>query len=126
MPQDFPSFQQMYDATDDEREQALALQASLPSDYTQPADALGDDMWAEMVRRDAANLGSAAEEDFRFRWDWEMTPQQRAAALADVALQREMNAFIDKASGMAAKPPVDPVEFAAGVRERRAERARRI
>jgi hypothetical protein len=126
MPDDFPSFPQMYEATDAERSEALALQASLPSDYTQPADALGDDAWAELVRSDAANLGAAAEADFRFRWDWEMTPSQRAAALADIALQREMNAFIDKASGMAAKPPVDPVEFAAGVRARRAERARRI
>jgi hypothetical protein len=55
-----------------------------------------------------------------------MTPQQRADALARIAMQREMNAFIDKAAGMAAKPPVDPEEFAATVREMRAERARRI
>lgn len=126
MTEVFPNFPQMYDATDAERSEALALQAFLPSEYTRPADALGDDVWDTLVRQDAAHFGAEAENDFRYRWNWEMTPQQRAAALADVALQREMNAFIEQASSAAVKPPVDPMEFAAGIRARRAERARRI
>lgn len=122
---DFAPFSSMYEAPDAERMNALALQASLPSDYTNPADALGDEAWAQLVQRDLVE-GTDSLSQFRLDWDWNMTPAQRADALANIALQREMAAFVDKASDLAVKPPVDPVEFAARVREARAERARRI
>ena len=70
--------------------------------------------------------GEMAAADFRARWDWEMTPQQRADMLANVALEREMKAYIDAASDAAAKPPVDPVEFAGRIAAARMERARRM
>lgn len=125
MPDDFPSFPSMYEAPDAERMDALALQASLPSDYTSPADALGDEAWAELERRDMVE-GTDSLSQFRLEWDWNMTPAQRADALANVALQREMAAFVDRASDLAVKPPVDPVEYAGRVREARAARARRM
>lgn len=122
---DFIPFSGMYGATDQEREDALALQATLPSDFTDPADAVGDEEWSQLEHRDLVH-GTDAVGDFRYQWDWFMTPAQRASALADVAFRREMGSLIDEASALAAKPPVDPAEFAAGVRERRAERARRM
>lgn len=121
-----PLFSQMPDAPDDERVSALMLQASLPADYTQPADALGDDVWESLVQQDLAGGGEMATADFRARWDWEMTPQQRADMLANVALEREMKAYIDAASDAAAKPPVDPGEFAGRIAAARMERARRM
>lgn len=126
MPPDVPSLWAAKDAPDDEREQALAMQASLPADLVNPADVLGDEAWNAALQEDYLAHGDRALAGFRSAWEWGMTPQQRADALARVALDREMNAFIDAASGLAVKPPVDPEEFAAGVRERRAERARRI
>ena len=122
---DFIPFSRMYDATDRDREDTLAIQASLPSDYTDPADAVGDEAWAGLTRRDAVE-GTDAVSDFRYQWDWHLTPAQRASALADVALQREMGSFIGAASEFAAKPPTDPAEFAGRIREMRAERARRL
>ncbi len=122
---DFVPFSSLYDATDRERADALAMQASLPSDYTDPVDAIGDAAWEQLRRRDAV-AGTDALSDFRYQWDWRMTPAQRASALADVALEREMAAFVDAASGFAVRPPVDPAEFAGRVQARRAERARRI
>lgn len=126
MTGELPLFSQMPDASDDERVSALALQASLPSEFTQPADALGDDVWGSLVQQDLAGGGEMAAADFRARWDWEMTPQQRADMLANVALEREMKAYIDAASDAAAKPPVDPVEFAGRIAAARMERARRM
>lgn len=126
MPDELPSISKMWDSPDDERAFALADQASLPSDLVNPADAMGDARWKEAVDADLMGMGENALNDFRYRWDWEMTPAQRAAALADVALQREMDSFVDAASDLAAKPPVDPQEFAAAMLGRRAERARRV
>lgn len=126
MSLDIPSLWAAKDAPDDEREQALALQSTLPADLVDPADVLGDEEWSAEVQEDYLASGERALAKFRSTWEWGMTPQQRASALARVALDREMNAFIDAASGLAVKPPVDPEEFAAGVRERRAERARRV
>lgn len=125
MPQDVPSLWAAKDAPDDEREQALALQASLPSDLVSPADVLGDEQWGAALQEDFMANGENALAKFQSMWEWGLTPQQRAAALADVALQREMTAFIDGASGLAVKPPVDPEEFAIAIRERRLTRARR-
>lgn len=126
METEFPVFSQMYGAPDAERAEALAVQASLPSDFVDPADAVGDAEWRGLVDADIAEMGEGALADFRTRWDWEMTPAQRAAALADVAFRREADALVDDASSFAAKPPVDPQEYAAQTLERRAERARRI
>lgn len=123
---DVPNLSASWDATDDERGFILADQASLPSDMVNPADALGDARWQSLVDADILGQGEAPLADFQYSWDWEMTPQQRAAMLADVAFDREMTALIDEASGLAAKPPVDPVEFADAIRERRAGRARRM
>jgi hypothetical protein len=126
MPTDIPSLWAAKDAPDDVREQALAMQAFLPADLVNPADVLGDETWGSALQEDFLAGGENALANFRSVWEWNMTPQQRADALAGVELQREMGAFIDKAAGMAAKPPVDPESFAATIRETRAERARRI
>ena len=125
MPTVIPSLWTSKDAPDDVREQALAMQASLPADLVNPADALGDEAWGTALQEDFLAGGENALANFRSVWEWSMTPQQRADALAGVAMQREMDAFIAKAADMAAKPPVDPEEFAATIREMRAERARR-
>lgn len=125
MPTVIPSLWASKDAPDDVREQALAMQASLPADLVNPADVLGDEAWGTALQEDFLAGGENALANFRSVWGWSMTPQQRADALAGVAMQREMDAFIDKAADMAAKPPVDPEQFAATIRELRAERARR-
>lgn len=125
MPMDIPSLWAAKDAPDDVREQALAMQATLPADLVNPADVLGDETWGAALQEDLLAGGENALANFRSVWEWSMTPQQRADAIARVAAQREMDAFIDKATGMAAKPPVDPEKFAATIRETRAERARR-
>lgn len=126
MPLDVPSLWAAKDAPDDERGQVLASQALLPSDLVNPAEVLGDETWNSALADDIVTGGENALADFQSAWEWSMTPQQRADAIANVVFQREMDSFIDRASGMAAKPPVDPVEYAAGIRKRRAERARRI
>lgn len=123
---DLPNLSASWDMPDDDREYALVQQASLPSDLVNPADAMGDDVWQKAVDADILGMGADALADFQYRWDWEMTPGQRASMLADVALKREMASFVDEASTFAAKPPVDPQEFAAKTLERRAERARRF
>lgn len=125
-PDTIPTFAQMQDAPDDERVAALTMQASLPADFVSPADALGDDVWQQALMDDIANGGDEAAAMFRAEWNWMMTPQQRAGALARVALQREMDAFIQAATDASAKPPVDPVEYADRVRAARLERARRM
>ena len=125
MPMDIPSLWAAKDAPDDVREQALAMQATLPADLVNPADVLGDETWGSALQEDLLAGGENALANFRSVWEWSMTPQQRADAIARVAAQREMDAFIDKAAGMAAKPPVDPEKFAATIRETRAERTRR-
>lgn len=125
MTPDVPSLWAAKDAPDDEREQALALQASLPSDLVNPSDALGEEQWNAALQEDFMANGENALAKFQSTWDWGLPLQQRAAALADVALQREMTAFIDGASGLAVKPPVDPEEFALAIREHRLTRARR-
>lgn len=126
MPMDVPSLWASKDAPDDVREQVLAMQASLPADLVNPADVLGDETWGAALQEDFLAGGENALANFRSVWEWNMTPQQRADAIARIAMQREISAFIDKAAGMAAKPPVDPEEFAATIREMRAERARRV
>lgn len=126
MPDEIPSISRSWDLPDDDRAIVLMEQATLPSDLVNPADALGDERWQATVDEDLMGMGEDALADFQYGWDWEMTPAQRASALADVALQREIDSFVDEASNLAAKPPVDPQEFAAQVRERRAERARGV
>ena len=120
-----PSLWAAKDAPDDERMAALAEQAALPSDLVNPADAMGDAEWEQAVNGDFAGGGLNALAEFQARWDWDMTPAQRASALADVAFRRESAAFVDDASSLMARPPVDPEEYAAEVHARRAERARR-
>lgn len=124
MTGELPLFSQMPDASDDERVSALALQASLPSEFTQPADALGDDVWESLVQQDLAGGGEMAAADFRARWDWEMTPQQRADMLSRAVMDREMKAFINASA--VPRPVVDPLEFADGIRASRMERARGV
>lgn len=119
---ELPLFSQATDAPDDERVSALMLQASLPAEYTPPADALGDDAWAEIVRNDVLGGGEAAAMDFQARWNWEMTPQQRADMLSRAVMDREMKAFINASA--VPRPVVDPLEFADGIRASRMERAR--
>jgi len=127
MPDDeLPNISRDWDLPDDDRAYELARQASLPAELVNPADALGDDEWKRRVDEDVLGMGENAAIDFGYEWNWEMTPGQRASALADVALRREVASFVDEASSLVAKPPVDPMEFAAKTRERRAERARRI
>lgn len=125
MLDELPSISRSWDMPDDARAAVLAEQATLPSDLVDPADALGDDRWRALVDSDILGMGENARAEFSAEWDWGMTPAQRASALADVALGREISAFVDEASGLAAKPPVDPVEFAGRVAEARMERARR-
>lgn len=124
LPDYVPSLWASRDAPDDERMAALAEQAMLPSDLVNPADAMGDEEWETAVNDDFAGGGANALAEFQTAWDWDMTPAQRASALADVAFRRESAAFVDGASDLMAKPPVDPEAFAADVRARRAERAR--
>ena len=126
MSDEIPSISRSWDLPDDERAAVLMEQATLPSDLVDPADALGDERWRTMVDEDLMGMGENALADFQYGWDWGMTPAQRAGALADVALQREIDSFVDEASNLAAKPPVDPQEFAARTLERRAGRARRL
>lgn len=121
---DFPTFAQAQDAPDDERIAALAMQASLSADLVDPADALGDEAWAQMVMADAANGGAEALAGFRAQWNWEMTPQQRADMLSRAVMDREMKAFINASA--VPRPVVDPLEFADGVRASRMERARGV
>ena len=126
MPDGIPSLAASWGGADDERAEALAMQASLPSDLVAPAEALGDDRWKAMVDADVAGGGENALEEFRFGWDWGgLTVQQKADMLATAALDREMKAYIGAASDAAAKPPVDPEEFAGRVAAARMERARR-
>lgn len=126
MSDEIPSISRSWDLPDDDRAAVLMEQATLPSDLVNPADALGDGRWQAAVNEDIMGMGENALADFQYGWDWGMTPAQRASALADVALQREVDSFVDEASTFATKPPVDPEEFAAGVRAARAERARRL
>ena len=126
MSDELPNVSRDWDLPDDDRAYELARQASLPAELVNPADALGDDEWKRRVDEDILGMGENAVIEFGYEWNWEMTPGQRASALADVALRREVASFVDDASSLAAKPPVDPMEFAAKTRERRAERARRI
>ena len=126
MSDEIPSISRSWDLPDDERAAVLMEQATLPSDLVDPADALGDERWRTMVDEDLMGMGENALADFQYGWDWGMTPAQRAGALADVALQREIDSFVDEASTFAVKPPVDPQEFAARTLERRAGRARRL
>lgn len=125
MPDDIPSLMKSLDAPDDVRAAALAAQAQLPSDLVDPRDVMGPEAWDREVLFDRTG-GIAARADFDFRWDWQTTPGQRAAALADRALAVETGAFVDAASDLAVKPPVDPAAFADRIRSMRAERARRI
>lgn len=125
MSDELPSISRSWDLPDDDRAAVLMEQATLPSDLVDPADALGDERWRATVDEDLMGMGENALADFQYGWDWGMTPAQRASALADVALQREIDSFVDEASNLAVKPPVDPQEFAARTLERRAERARR-
>jgi hypothetical protein len=110
---------------DEARPYVLADQASLPSDLVSPADALGEARWKELVDADWRGQGANALGDFRFAWDWGMTEQQRAEALATVALDREMDKLIGGVADAAVRPPVDPGEFAGRMIEARMERARR-
>lgn len=121
---ELPLFTQAVDAPDDERVSALMLQASLPADFTSPADALGDDAWAALVQQDLLGGGAAAAADFQARWNWEMTPQQRADMLSRAVMDREMKAFINASA--VPRPVVDPLEFADGIRASRMERARGV
>lgn len=123
---DVPNISAEWGAPDVDRAYVLADQATLPSDLVSPPDALGDARWDELVKADWQGLGANALEDFQSEWDWGMTVQQKADALASVALGRELDAFIGSASDAAARPPVDPGEFAGKVAEARMERARRI
>ena len=126
MPDEIPSISRSWDLPDDDRAAVLVEQATLPSDLVNPVDAVGDEEWSRAVSDDFMADGANALADFQYGWDWGMTPAQRASALADVALRREIGSFVDEASTFAAKPPVDPQEFAARTLERRAERARRL
>lgn len=126
MPDEIPSLAASWGGADDERADALAMQASLPSDLVSPAEALGDDRWKAMVDADVAGGGENALEEFRFGWDWGgLTVQQKADMLAAAALDREMNAYIDVVSEAAARAPADPEEFAGSVAAARMERGRR-
>ena len=125
LPDEIPSISRSWDLPDDDRAAVLMEQATLPSDLVNPADAVGDEEWDTSVNGDFAGGGLNALAEFQARWDWDMTPAQRASALADVAFRRESAAFVDDASSLMAKPPVDPEEYAAEVHARRAERARR-
>lgn len=119
---DFPTFAQAQDAPDDERISALALQASLPADEVDPADVLGDDAWRQALMADAVNGGAEALAGFQAKWNWEMTPQQRADMLSRAVMDREMKAFINASA--VPRPVVDPSEFAAEIGARRLERMR--
>lgn len=120
-----PNISGMWNLADEDRAVVLADQATLPSDLVNPADAMGDGAWKDAVDADLVGMGANALADFQYRWDWEMTPAQRASALADVAMAREADSLIENVAEFAAKPPVDPYEYAATVASRRAERARR-
>ena len=119
---DFPTFAQAQDAPDDERVSALALQSSLSADEVDPADVLGDDAWHQALMADAVNGGAEALAGFQAKWNWEMTPQQRADMLSRAVMDREMKAFINASA--VPRPVVDPLEFADGIRASRMERAR--
>lgn len=121
---DFPTFAQAQDAPDDERVSALALQSSLSADEVDPADVLGDDAWRQALMADAVNGGAEALAGFRAKWNWEMTPQQRADMLSRAVMDREMKAFINASA--VPRPVVDPLEFADGIRASRMERARGV
>ena len=85
MSDEIPSISRSWDLPDDDRAAVLMEQATLPSDLVNPADALGDERWQAMVDEDLLGMGGNALADFRYGWDWGMTPAQRASALADVA-----------------------------------------
>lgn len=126
MPDEIPSLAASWGGTDDDRVDALAMQAALPSDLVAPAEALGDDRWKAMVDADVIGGGENALDEFRFGWDWGgLTLQQKADMLATAALDREMKAYIGAVSEAAARAPVNPEEFAGRVAAARQERARR-
>jgi len=125
MPDGIPNISAAWDLPDDERAATLAAQATLPSDLVAPGDVVGDAAWADMANRDFMYGGETAAADVRFKGDWGMTPQQRADAVSSVAFDREMGRFAESVADVAAKPPVDPAEFAAGILEARMARARR-
>ena len=122
MSDDLPTFSAMQDAPDLERERALIFQSDYPAELVDPADVLGDERWDGMSRS-AALRGSDAFDDFAFAWGWEMNRQQRAEALASVALDRAMTSIIGPASDSVLVPP-DPEEVAARTKAARLARTR--
>ena len=100
-------YSEMFGADEDQRSLALAFASQAPGETIRPEDALGDEALEGTLPGDPA-----VASEFAAAWDWGMTPSQRADMLARTAFDREMKGFIDGATELCVKPPVDPFEYA--------------
>lgn len=105
------------DFDDDDRTVALLRLSEAGSDEVSDDDMFTGGELGSMTTADDLFLARAGKD---YEWDWEMTPSQRAAKVADNAFASDMESLVDTLSDMAVKPPVDPEARAGEIMTERA------
>ena len=108
-----------WDADDDQFVDDFVARASAPGEALDPSEIVGDKAWRQEVAADPVGGGIAAADRIRASWDWDMTPGQRARALADVAFGARIGSLIDGFTKSATRTYPDPFDYAAEVAARR-------